>query len=101
MKAIHKRRLLECADIAEKVPYRLFDMGTLNYKHDCKKPACALGHYAMKHPRIFHGYDGWIFTIATAHFGITDKEAAELFGGIGCGDAQTGKQAARYIRNFV
>lgn len=44
---------------------------------------------------------GYLFEDAINDFGITTKQAYELFDIDGCGDARTAKQAARYIRKFV
>lgn len=81
--------------------------------HGCGTPACAIGHYAAHTPRR------WVFDrderqvrwretdsddfleAAVLEFGISFGDAVELFGCAGCGDAQTAKQAARYIRSFI
>lgn len=96
--------------------------------HDCGAPACAWGWWmysskarfkrlAMgewRHPigAITNELAHWgqhregerdyvSIDEATKEFGITNAEKVELFSGYGCGDAQTGKAAAAYIRAFV
>ena len=97
MKAIHKRRLLKAADIVEKVQRGKFDMHL--FYNECGSPSCVLGHYQAVTKKITRRqvYD---FDVAE-HFGLKGWEDVDLFGSEGCGGAKTGKQAAKYIRQFV
>jgi len=86
----------------------------------CGTPSCALGHYAARRdlqsafkifnpgtPNAYVGAVGARSTMdyngvaVTGHFGVTDKQAEELFSESGCGNAKTAKAAAAYIRKFV
>lgn len=86
------------------------------FVHSCGTPACALGYYAQKSEgRFYFNYERageyWHFrhfifgssVIAGAieEFGITNAEANTLFGGLGCGNAQSRKQAAKFVREFI
>lgn len=104
MKAVYKRRLLKAADIVDKVPKRLFDIESIDAQ--CGTPACVLGHYGIAYPRsgvtkVLFGLRIVSLESAMSHFCLTEEETDELFSGWGCGDAKTGKQAAKYIRKFV
>lgn len=100
MKPEHKANLLELASILDKVPLgnycqREFGDGS------CQTPACALGHWALR-----KGYNNNILryhykTVANEDFGIGGYAYSSLFGPWGCNNAQTAKQAAEYIRNYV
>jgi len=88
-------------------------------KNFCGTPACALGHFAARTDlqrilKIQRDKEGgaalamfgsnnrdWDMEAVNEYFGISHEEHEELFGGEGCGDAQTAKQAANYIENFV
>lgn len=96
-------------------------------KNICGTPACALGHYAARRDlqklltiekeekTSYFGkypYARVVFTDGqqanllhddrtSDHFGIGLDEMEELFSGAGCGNAETPKQAARYIEKFV
>lgn len=75
----------------------------------CGTPACAWGWYRRITPNrswdhtvdtpLFTGMHLW--SSQSVEFGINYDEAEELFGPTGCNNAETGKQAARYIRRFV
>lgn len=75
--------------------------------HKCGTPACALGHsYAF----YLAGRERWTLPKRSAarmaynaclFYGLNNTEWEELFGYVGCGNAQTAKQAAAYIRGFV
>lgn len=97
----------------------------------CGSPACAIGHYAYRQdlqnafqlarcasdtdgektlgilradldPATYDGpYLSYHHDAVLEHFGITSVEAEDLFGQSGCDGAQTTKQAAAYIRQFV
>jgi hypothetical protein len=90
------------------------------FTHPCGTPACALGHYAAASPKRWAIIKETSFELwqvpqprlklsrgarteddATDEFGLTIREYEELFGGVGCGEAKTAKQAARYIRKFL
>ena len=86
MKAIHKRRLLKCAQIVAKA--HRYDQ--TSYAGKCAM--CALAHY----DRAVDRQDS-----PEKHFGLNSYEYCELFSTCGCGEAKTGKQAAAYIRAFV
>lgn len=113
------KRLLKLADIlavADKTHKQAgkpgYDQG--NYAHHCGAPACALGHYAVHTPQRFKldSYFGGVVDLngncvyddspqILKEFGIDEYESDNIFGGWGCGDAQTGKEAAKFIRAFV
>ncbi len=129
MRTIHKKRLLNVAKALidearwrKKNPPRgpedMFTMG--RYGNPCGSPACAIGTYASRRDlqRAFvlkvdgeFGFD--VFDAADlyishedgenicTHFGITSADADALFGGEGCGGAQTEHEAAAFIRAFV
>lgn len=104
---------------------RLFTMGRFGYSEDdcdnspedvniCGTPACALGHYAVRRDvqRTFAlTNDGNEVMVGkapvnydyhmTEHFGITEGQVDELFGGYGCENAKTPTQAANYIEKFI
>lgn len=87
----------------------------------CGTPACALGHFAsrtdlqrilkvVRDPKngtasmSMYGSDvpdDWDMDAVNEYFGISHEEHDELFGGEGCGNAKTAKQAAKYIEEFV
>ncbi len=120
MKKVFARRLLKVAQALRESP----DPGKftmVQFGHGCGTPACALGHYAARrdlqktfklNPDAYSknesmlvnntgfrvGYDD---TEIENHFGIDSEESDELFNGSGCDDAQTPKQAAKYIETFV
>jgi hypothetical protein len=109
MKAIYKKRLLKCADIVDSVPRKEFEIN--RYFHECRTPACVLGHYTaatgfrhfgrpdQNYPETFPG--NVTYETIGIHFGIDIAEAIRVFGSNGCNNAKTGKQAAKYIRQFV
>jgi hypothetical protein len=110
---MNKERLLNVAKALRESPNPdLFTMA--RYGFDCGTPACALGHYAARpdlqdffklkqngmlvlteNDEVPYGED------EMEHFGIDEKQAAELFGTEGCGNAQTPIEAAEYIEQFV
>jgi hypothetical protein len=89
----------------------------------CGTPACAMGHYAARRDlqRSFWldpdgemklaGRGGSIKNNDSfeescgddyaKHFSITERQADMLFGGEGCGNAETPKEAADYISSFI
>lgn len=130
MKAIYKKRLLNVAKaLRESKRPSGFTMGhycwtgsegpdETGVRHPCGTPACALGHYAARGDlqktfkldpeygdvRLRGGEEDLVWYNdgpVRTHFGLSGGEAYELFGGYGCGDAETAKQAARYIERFV
>lgn len=108
------RRLLKLASqIARRRKYdqRMF-------AHSCGTPACAWGTHVVNTPRLLNkavkAYPGDLDTailyhlnpfndgLAAKEFSISNGDAAELFGDMGCGNAGTNaKNAATYIRAFV
>lgn len=66
--------------------------------HPCGTPACAGGHWdaSPEGQELGGSQQDWRKT-----FAINGKEESELFGGEGCGDARTAKEAAEYLRSFV
>lgn len=96
------------------------------FSHPCGTPACAIGHYAYRTPARW-GWSTWgdlmlapdaaslplVFDISRNtevhgawrqvmhEFCISIEEVRELFETRGCGNAQTAKEAALYIRGFV
>lgn len=120
------RRLLKLADILDVADalHRKRKEPTYNQERfahpSCGTPACALGHYATHSRRwklkrvevgpndvalwpLLKQGSGDSFTDANEEFALDvyANESQELFGAMGCGEAQTAKQAARYIRRFV
>ena len=113
---IYRQRLLNVARALREAPRpEQFYMGA--FARPCGSPACALGHYAartdMDQPFSLGAdsclwFEGrWVSSLALfnrlipEHFGITSREADQLFYGDGCGRAQTPEQAIAYIENFV
>lgn len=116
MNKTQAQRLLNVATALREAPRSLarkFDM-TL-YGHNCKTPACAIGHYAFRRDlqRVFRlSRDGRLIfpngektshsdVTSLRHFGITYDESCELFDDTGCDEAKTPIQAARYIEKFL
>lgn len=114
---MNKKRLLKVAQALRESPApKRFYQG--KFAHSCGTPACAFGHYAARRDlqKTFKlnvndvGTD-WVTKdgrpvwydeeSVTSHFGITEDQGRELFSSQGCGNAQTPKQAARYIERFV
>lgn len=110
------KRLLRLAKILDKADKQhnkrdepLYYQGS--FQHPCGAPACALGHWAAHNPAR------WTFTkpngvprlrghnVSIANdckeFDIPTNEWGNLFSGHGCGFADTGKEAARFIRQYV
>lgn len=127
--AMGNKRLLRLAEILEAVP-RVHDVGAekrgydqARITHPCGSPACAWGHWLLSSPartrRIYkeaegngtlqrdhglYGKAGMLLVYINQspdEFYLTRDEQEELFDWDGCGGAKTGKQAAKYIRNFV
>jgi hypothetical protein len=92
----------------------------VHFSPKCGSPSCALGHWWAAHGGMhggirwseFFGFsienrvdgpfvDSDLMPALKADFGITAEEACELFGGNGCGNADSAGQAADYIRQFV
>lgn len=115
---MNKLRLLNVAKALRESKYPTrFSMR--RFGDDCGTPACALGHYAVRRDLqgIFtlnktgylrrikgreDGVSGVTDSTILRHFGITHKQAFELFrGDSGCGGALTTTQAADYIEKFV
>lgn len=100
MKPAHKANLLELATILDEVPNYEYD--PRYYRTDCGTPSCALGHWAArKRPELI-----WSVEFIPMH--VWAELAYEAFGswwGLfnskGCGGAQTAKEAAAYIRDYV
>ncbi len=124
-KEIGAPRLLALADILDAADAAHVAKGEPVYRqtafaHDCGTPACALGHWAHHNqdrwtydgrpcvgaaPRLRRGsrntYKDAAKEFHISHNENMEDEADELFGGCGCGEAETGKEAAAYIRDFV
>jgi hypothetical protein len=118
-----KERLLKLADILDvadaehrKNNEPAYDQCSVG--HPCGTPACALGHWAAANPRRFiwnpraeeeggsvisykPDPSAGFYEMGSREFDLTSEQSTELFDGDGCGDARTGKAAARYIRKFV
>lgn len=125
MNKLQVKRLLNVAKaLRQGYAAHPLDFGMGNYANECGTPACALGHYAHRRDlqRTFqldyleseHGTDGrkqvvnnggwgihYDSTPICKHFGINAREATELFASEGCGGAQDGYDAAKYIERFV
>lgn len=121
-------RLLELADILDvaDAEHAVNDEPSYSqdiFFHECGTPACAGGHWAVAHPErwIVRDFRPYLREAPPSHlsaisergtalrvyeslrieFALTYDEGQEIFGGNGCGNAHTGKQAAAYIREFV
>lgn len=118
-------RLLHMADALDAAqarqdslpPNKRFTMATWGHEaigmNECGTPACALGHYAVTKEAQSRGWNLSIYghletpdrndvmKSARKEFGINDREIVRLFSGNGCGGAQTPREAANYIREFV
>jgi hypothetical protein len=95
--------ILETADAEHQAkgepPY---DQST--YAHHCGTPACAVGHWRAFRGRIVVPAQAPHHQSAQVDrddFALVDMEYYGLFGDFGCGDAQTAKEAAAFIRTFV
>lgn len=97
------------------------------YPHaECGTPMCVLGHYAARTDlqtdfmlsgggtlwgeghslggTLWGSYSREGYSLASLirhHFGITTKQARELFDADGCGNASTAEEAAVYIEKFI
>lgn len=109
------RRLLRLAKILDGVPDEVMPDGKHRYwqgayQHPCGAPSCALGHWAeanrkrwnldpphlkskSKYPSTFGG--------CVAEFALRGNEDLDLFSISGCNNAQSGPEAAAFIRKFV
>lgn len=116
---MNEERLLNVAKACRESKHpELFNMD--NQIHACGTPACAFGHYCAREDlqQEFTIATRWsAFSIQTTsgsnkdvwwdddcvleHFGITRREANELFFAGGCGNAKTPTEAAEYIERFV
>ena len=113
MKPIHRKRLLNVAKaLRESANPKAFSMeffawGGRWILHPCGTPACAVGHYAARRDlqRTFRITKNGSLPFADedsySHFGIDGEEYDALFSAVGCGNAKTTTQAARYIERFV
>ena len=95
-----------------------FTMETFYHDDDtnnwCGTPACVLGHWAVMKASQEHS-PGWKRMSRTDELiravagregmrtvgGLTDDQVMELFGSIGCGNAETAEQAIAYIEAFI
>lgn len=87
-------RLLEAADLVE---HSAIYNQCAFFIPFCKTPGCVLGHYAARHPEDFSIIDDVpyargtqcsstsVYDSVAEYFGLTIKEAIELFGAFGCG----------------
>lgn len=87
-------RLLEAADLIE---HSATYWQSVFFVDSCKTPGCVLCHYVARHPEDFSIIDGVPYVRGTEcsstnaydsvaeYFGLTIKEAIELFGAFGCG----------------
>lgn len=112
--AVGNRRLLKLADILDEADadHRAKKEPTYNqgrFVHPCGAPACALGHWAAHQPSRWRlGMQcvdpcsgAQIREQAAVDFALGMYDYDLLFAAGGCGEAKTGKQAARFIRKFV
>ncbi len=113
---MHKTRLLLVAQALRESPAPE-DFSMDAWRNLCGTPACALGHYCAREDLQdafrWHGRAGMtirsvgehaglgVSFAAREHFGIDENQFQALFGGAGCGGAQTVEQAAEYIERFV
>lgn len=84
-------------------------------QNPCGTPACVLGHYAYRTDlqSIFWLDNGSLMEVGgeegvdlnaptvLEHFGITEKEAYQIFSHVGCDRAVTAPQAVKYLRAFM
>ena len=105
--AVGNRRLLRLVKILDTADALHKKNGEPTYdqdriRHPCGAPACAWGHYKAATPKK-SSLSHWFFGSngAQGEFGMNDEEVEEVFDAKGCGDAQTAKAAAKYIRAFV
>ena len=116
--ALGNRRLLQLAKILDKAEQynQTYYYDTREHetpgegKHTCNTPACALGWWAATHPKTWtmqYGkvywrlYPGNAYVAAELEFCLSHNEIESIFGGSGCRNAQSGPDAAAYIREFV
>lgn len=126
--ALGNKRLLRLAAILERVPkahpkggeMRGYDQGIL--VHPCGSPACAWGWWLYsdksRRRRIIkeasvlcdwmvrtssssRGELTVMYDYARFEFGITAEDVCHMFSSFGCRNANTGAEAAQYIRDFV
>jgi hypothetical protein len=120
--AVGNRRLLKLAAILDAADKRHRERQEPTYNqaafvHPCGTPACAIGHWAAANPRRWRissiGPIGLVeprnsrplgvFQEAVKEFALDAHDYGwdELFSKDGCGSAKNGKQAAKYIRQYV
>ena len=115
--AVGNRRLLRLAAILDKADALHKKRGEPTYDqdrivHPCGTPACAWGHWAHDQRvnakrKMEKWYDDNLAAVREFALALARDEdgevieAEELFGGFGCDNAETAKQAAKYIRAFV
>jgi hypothetical protein len=118
---MNKERLLLVAKACrETVAPTCFDMSRFGYLGDggCGTPGCALGNYAFRTDlqKAFKLREGSLHRMNSTdefgclaydedvvlnHFDITEHQAVELFGEVGCDHAKTHLQAATFIEMYV
>jgi hypothetical protein len=96
------RRLLKLADVLDAVPLGMYDQTNILWRHQQANLAepcamCAMS-YAYLNQRAFPGLNEFE---GDTYFKLADGQWDLLFGVVGCGNARTAKQAAKYIRKFV
>lgn len=101
------KRLLNLARVLSKVDEQHAKKGERGYnqetfRHPCGVPACALGHYIYTK----RGKETGFYTVTSSSYAIEEFALdltgyMQLFSSWGCGNAQSGKAAAAFIRKFV
>jgi len=75
--------------------------------NNCDTPACAWGHYitipsvSRRLKQSIKDYETISWYAAQNEFVMTFVECSEIFASWGCNYANTAKEAAKYIRQFV
>lgn len=111
------QRLLNVSTALRESPIPVKDFTMKKYGNECGSPACALGHYAVRHDlQQKFNLDEWgdlAYSRGTkdmadyddeeihSYFGITGDESSLLFSGLGCDQAKTPLQAAQFIERFL
>jgi hypothetical protein len=67
--------------------------------HMCGTPACAGGHWNVA--QDVRNIEGALSFLRNETFDLSEAEWMSIFGEKGCGNAQTSKEAAEFIRDFV
>lgn len=121
-RALHDAAAAKLAFSMGAILFDEWDAEELGLPEDfCGSPACALGHYGVRgdlqdefvpnaeHSTLDYKHGEGSFgqhicysdNRMLAYFEVSRDDMELLFGGDGCGDAQTATEAAEFIENFV